>query len=75
MDYARSFAHSDSLMDFIKKPTVVLRAATTVSLFFGGGNPKKPYFLGKNVQIPIPINRNIFNNYSLLLNMFDSFRR
>jgi len=29
MDYARSFAHSDSLMDFIKKPTVVLRAATT----------------------------------------------
>lgn len=29
MDYARSFAHSESLMDFIQKPPVILRSITT----------------------------------------------
>lgn len=32
MDYARSFAHSDSLADFIKKPIVILRATTAFIL-------------------------------------------
>ena len=31
MDYARSFAHNDTIMDFIRQPKVLLRLVTTVS--------------------------------------------
>ena len=31
MDYARSFAHSDTILDFVKRPDIILRMITTVS--------------------------------------------